>query len=56
MFKDQLLNASEVVGPHAPVPGQADGWREPELALTVRSSNMNVRGFLSLVRVEMEPE
>jgi len=56
MFKNQLLNASQVVGPHSPVASQADGRHQPELALTLGSPNVNVRWLLSLIRVEVEPE
>jgi hypothetical protein len=32
MFKNQLFNASQVVGPHSPVASQADSRHQPELA------------------------
>jgi hypothetical protein len=56
MFKNQLFNASQVVGPHSPVASQADSRRQPKLALTLGSPNVNVRWLLSLIRVEVEPE
>jgi hypothetical protein len=54
MFKNQLLDAPQVLRPHAPVAGQTDGWLQPELTLSIGSSDMNVRWFVSLIRVEME--
>jgi hypothetical protein len=56
MFKNQLFNASQIVGPHSPVSGQPDGRRQPKLTLTVGSPHVNVRWLLSLVRVEVKPE
>jgi hypothetical protein len=56
MFKNQLFNASQVVGSHSPVAGQADGRHQPELALTLGCPNMNVRRLLSLIRVKVKPE
>jgi hypothetical protein len=56
MFKDQLLNAPEFVGSHPPVARQPDRWLQPELTLPVRRPHVDVRWFLSLIRVEMKPE
>jgi hypothetical protein len=56
MFKDQLLNAPEFVGSHPPVARQPDRWLQPELTLPDRRPHVDVRWFLSLIRVEMKPE
>jgi len=56
MFENQLLNAPQVMRPHSPVRRQADGRRQPKLALTLGRPNVNVRWLLSLIRVEVEPE
>jgi hypothetical protein len=56
MFENQLFNASQVVRPHAPVAGQADGRRQPKLTLTLGRPNVNVRWLLSLIRVKVKPE
>jgi len=56
MFKNQLLNPSQVVRSHSPVAGQANGRHQPKLALTIGSPNVNVRWFLSLIRVKVKPE
>jgi len=56
MLENQLLNLPYVGRSHAPVLGQADVRFQPELALAIRRSYMNVRRLLSLVGVKMEPE
>jgi len=56
MFKNQLLNPSQVVRSHSPVAGQANGRHQPKLALTIGSPNVNVRWFLSLIPVKVKPK
>jgi hypothetical protein len=56
MFENQLLDAPQVMSSHSPVGSQADGRRQPKLALTLGRPHVNVRWLLSLIRVEVEPE
>lgn len=56
MLKNQAFNGSHIVGTNASIARQTNRWLQPELALTIRSPNMNVCWFLALVRVKMEPK
>jgi hypothetical protein len=56
VLEDQLLDAPQVGRTYAAVAGQSDGWLQPELALTVRSPDVNARGLLPFIRVEVKPE
>ncbi len=56
MFKNQLLNAPQIVLSHSPVAGQPDGRLQPEPTLPVGSSHMDVRRLLSLIGLEVKPE
>jgi hypothetical protein len=56
VFKDQLLDAAQIVSPHSSVSGQTDGWSKPELALSLGSADMDMWWLIALIRIEMKPE
>jgi len=49
MFEDLLFDPAEVGRPHPTVSSEANVRFKPELALTVRGPDMNVRWFISLI-------
>ena len=51
---NQFFNLSQFMGWQSVVTSQ-NYWRQPELTLAITRSNMNVRRFISLVGIEMEP-
>ena len=53
MLKDKLLDGPNVMGPHSFDGSQGDGL-QPKLTVSIRCSNVNVRGFDSLVGVKMK--
>jgi hypothetical protein len=56
VFKDELLNLPEFMNWNAPISGQCDIGFKPELAFAIWSSDMDVRRFLTFIRVEVEPK
>jgi hypothetical protein len=56
MFENEALDLSEVLGFNSAVCGENDRGLEPELAISVRGADVNVRGFIALIAVEVEPE
>jgi hypothetical protein len=56
MFENKALNLSEVLGFHAAVHGEHDRGFKPELGISVRGTDVNVRGFAALIAVKVKPE
>lgn len=56
MLKYEAFYSAHILSAYASVARQTDCRLQPELALTIWSSNMNVCWFMALVRVKMEPE
>lgn len=56
MLENQKFYVAEIMSFHTSVVSQNDGRIEPELAFSVRSPDMDVRGFLSFIGIEMKPE
>ena len=56
MLEDQLLDAAQVVRSHTLVAGQADNWLQPELAVAISSTNVDVRRLVSFIGVKVKPE
>jgi hypothetical protein len=47
---------AQVLSSHSAIVSQADSRLEPEFALSVSSSDVDVRWLVSFIGVEMEPE
>jgi hypothetical protein len=56
VLKDQFFNLSNLVRRNAPIRSEPDIRLDPELALSIRRSNVDMGRFLALVGVKMEPE
>ena len=54
VLENQLFNAAKILRPDAPVTCQADGWLQPEFAFTLRGSDVDVRGLLSFIGIEVK--
>jgi hypothetical protein len=50
-----LLDPAQVMSPHAAITGEHDR-AQPELAFTVRCSNVNVRRLLPFIGIKVKPE
>jgi hypothetical protein len=56
VFEYQLLDSTKIMCQHSSITRQADGWIEPELAFTLRSTDVDVCWFIGLIGIEMKPE
>jgi hypothetical protein len=56
ILEDQFFNLPQVVRADSAISRQQDCRVKPELALSVRRANVNVRGLVSFIGIEMKPE
>jgi hypothetical protein len=56
ILEDQFFNLPQVVPADSAIPRQQDCRLKPELALSVRRANVNVRRLVSFIGIEMKPE
>jgi hypothetical protein len=56
VFENEAFDLAQIMRFHASIACQKDGWLQPEFAVSVRRSNMDMRGLIALVGIKMESE
>jgi hypothetical protein len=54
VFENQALDLAKVMRSHSTVARQKNGRLKPEFAVTVRCSDVNMRGLIALVGIKMK--
>jgi hypothetical protein len=56
VFENQLLDAAKVLRSHSPIVRQSNARIEPEFALAIGCSDVNMAGLHSFIRIEVKPK
>jgi hypothetical protein len=56
VFENEAFDLAQIMRFHASIACQKDGWLQPEFAVSVRRSHMDMRGLIALVGIKMESE
>jgi len=56
VFENQPFDLAQVMRSHSSVACQKNGWLKPEFAVSVRCSDMDMRGLIALVGVKVKSE
>jgi hypothetical protein len=56
VFENQLLDSTKIMCTHSSITRQANGWIEPELTFTLRSTDVDVCWLVALIGIKMKPE
>jgi len=56
ILENEVLNLAEVMRSHSPIASQKNRWFQPEFAVSVRCSDMDMRRFVALVGIKVKSE